>query len=458
MHEQSANEISHEASVLSEYIAGTLDRDIPRDVALKTKQHILDTIAAILSGSRLRAGRLAAAYVGSFGGNAEAAVLGTSLVLPATSAALANGMAGHADETDDSHLAGRFHPGCGIIPAALAIAEQQDRSGQDLLRAVALGYDIGARTTMALGFSRPDTVRHSTHSLGPAFGAAAAAAALFRFDATRVRHVLSYATQQASGVPFWQRDKEHVEKAFDFGGMGARNGVAAATMVAAGFSAVDDPFSGKHNLFTAFGEKPNPSRLTEGLGSHFEIMRASIKKWCVGSPIQAVLDATTTLIETNDLRAEQVRRVIITMPDDRIHIVDNRTMPDVCVQHLAALALVDGTVTFESCHDRERMNDPTVMAIRRLIELVPSAELTIATPARQAIVEIETTDGRHLRHHAKAVRGTPENPMDGSEIEAKALDLMKPVIGSDRATELIHKVLRLDDLTNVRDLRRLFAA
>lgn len=458
MHSPPSTEISQESAVLSEYISGTLDRDMPADVALKTKHHILDTLAAILSGSRLRAGRLASAYVASFGGNPEALVLGTSLLLPSGSAALANGMAGHADETDDSHLAGRFHPGCGIIPAALAIAEQQDRSGRDLLRAVALGYDIGARITMALGFSRPDTARHSTHSLGPAFGAAAAAAALLRFDPTRVRHVLSYSAQQASGIPFWQRDKEHVEKAFDFGGMGARNGVAAATMVAAGFSAVDDPLSGKHNLFTAFGENPDPSRLTEGLGSHFEIMRASIKKWCVGSPIQAVLDATVALIETHNLKSEHIKRVIITMPDDRIHIVDNRTMPDVCVQHLAALALIDGSITFESCHDHERMNDPAVLGVRRLIELVPSAELTVATPSRQAIVEIATVDGRWLHHHAKAVRGTPENPMDGSEIEAKALDLMAPIISEDRAHELIGAVMRLEELTKARDLRRWLVA
>jgi 2-methylcitrate dehydratase PrpD len=221
---------------------------------------------------------------------------------------------------------------------------------------------------------------------------------------------------------------------------------------------VDDPFSGNHNLFTAFAENPNPSHLTEALGSRFEIMRASIKKWCVGSPIQAVLDATAALIATHNLRAEHVRRVIITMPDDRIHIVDNRTMPDVCVQHIAALALVDGTVTFESCHDRERMNDPAVTAIRKLIELVPSAELTIATPARQAIVEIVTNDGRNLRHHAKAVRGTPENPMNGHEIEAKALDLMMPIIGSDRANALIRSVLRLNEITKVTEMRQWLTA
>jgi 2-methylcitrate dehydratase PrpD len=146
------------------------------------------------------------------------------------------------------------------------------------------------------------------------------------------------------------------------------------------------------------------------------------------------------------------------MPDDRIHIVDNRTMPDVCVQHLAALALVDGTVTFESCHDHERMSDPAVVAMRQLIELVPSAELTYATPSRQAIVEIETNDDRRFRHHAKAVRGTPENPMDGHEIEAKALDLMAPIIGSDRAHELIGTLRHLDEVPKVRDLRRWLVA
>jgi 2-methylcitrate dehydratase PrpD len=458
LNDQSGGEISHVSSVLSEYIAGALDREMPPDVVLKTKHHILDTFAAILSGSRLRAGRLAAAYVGSMGGNPEATLIGTPLMLPVGSAALANGMAGHADETDDSHLGGRFHPGCGIVPAALAIAERQNRSGRDFLRAVALGYDVGARVTKALGFSRPDTARHSTHSLGPAFGAAAAAAALLRLNPTQVCHVMSYAAQQASGIPFWQRDREHVEKAFDFGGMGARNGVAAATMVAAGFSAVDDPFSGKHNLFTAFGENPDPSCLIADLGTTYEIMRASIKKWCVGSPIQAVLDAVTILVKTHGLRAEEVRRIVVTMPDDRIHIVDNRTMPDVCVQHLAAIAIIDGTVTFESAHDRMRMEDPPVRAIRNLIELVPSAELTVAVLARQAIVDIETTDGRRLKHHARVVRGTPENPMDGSEIEAKALDLVEQIIGADRAKALVAAILRLDDIPHVRDLRQWLTA
>jgi 2-methylcitrate dehydratase PrpD len=456
---QSDSAISPLTRQLSDYIAGVAEQDLPEAVAHKTKDHILDTLAAMLSGSRLRAGKLAAAYVSRLAGAPEATVVGTALMVPAEFAALANGMAGHADETDDSHLRGRFHPGCGIVPAALAVAELKDCGGAAFVRAVALGYDIGARLTISLGYRNPNnSPGHSTHSLGTAFGAAAAAAALLRFNPEQVRHVLSYAAQQASGVPYWHRDTQHVEKAFDFGGMGARNGVAGALMVAAGCSGVDDAFSGRNNFFTAFGETPKPDELTRELGQRFEIMEASIKKWCVGSPIQAVLDGVTALVTEHRIRPDDVRAMRITMPDDRMHIVDNRAMPDVCVQHLATLAIIDGTVSFAATHDHARMADETVQAVRRRITLIPSPELTAAEPARQAIVEIDLASGRTVRHHAKAVRGTPDNPMTTQEIDDKARDLMVPIIGSARADKLVTAVRTIETMRSVRALRVLLQA
>src|SRR5262249_1823104 len=152
----------------------------------------------------------------------------------------------HADETDDTNPIGPFHAGCGAVSAALASAELAGRTGNDVLRAVALGYDIGARLIVSLGIGAGAgaTRRHSPPCLRTPFASPAAAAAMLRLDPRQVRHAFSYAAQQASGVGFWERDREHIEKAFDFGGMGARNGVMAATMVASGFTAVEDPFSG----------------------------------------------------------------------------------------------------------------------------------------------------------------------------------------------------------------------
>jgi 2-methylcitrate dehydratase PrpD len=138
-----------------------------------------------------------------------------------------------------------------------------------------------------------------------------------------------------------------------------------------------------------------------------------------------------------------------------MHIVDNRTIPDICVQYLTALAIVDGTVGFAAAHDEERMNDKAVQAVRSRITLIPSEELTHAVPARQAIVEIELADGKKVRHHAKAVRGTPDNPMTDAEIEAKAVDLSAPIIGAERAEQLVAAVRQLESMRSVRELRPL---
>src|SRR5262249_56018537 len=111
---------------------------MPPEVVAKTKLHTLDTIAAMISGSRLKAGAMAARYVEGLGGKPQATVIGTGLLTSTVNAALANGMAAHGDETDDSHLRGRFHPGCGIVPAALATAELAGRHGHYLPRPLAL--------------------------------------------------------------------------------------------------------------------------------------------------------------------------------------------------------------------------------------------------------------------------------------------------------------------------------
>jgi 2-methylcitrate dehydratase PrpD len=413
----------------------------------------------MVSGSRLKAGEMAARYVDSLGGKPQATVIGTGILTSTVNAALANGMAAHGDETDDSHLRGRFHPGCGIVPAALATAEHAGRSGNELLRAVALGYDIGARVIFALGFSKLYTDRHSTHSVATNFGATAAASAVLRLKPREVRYAFSFAAQQASGIPYWERDREHVEKAFDFGGMGARNGVTAATMIASGLTGVDDFLRGTKNLFTAIGgDTPVPGELTAELGKRFEIMNTSIKKWTVGSPLQSVLDGVAVLLEDPAVRAGKIKRIVVDMPADRLHIVDNRTIPDICLQHLVAMMIVDGGATFASVHDATRMNDPKVLAVRKLVEAVPSQELAAAVPARQSIVKIETTDGRMLVHRTYEVRGTPGNPMNADEVAAKALDLMAPILGAARANELIAAVYKLDSFGQVSGLRRLLQA
>jgi 2-methylcitrate dehydratase PrpD len=449
---------------LATYIARAISKPLPKPVVEKTKHHVLDTMAAMLSGSRLLPGKKAISYVKTLGGTKEACVIGSKLVTTAQHAALANGMLAHADETDDSHAASLTHPGCGVVPAALAMAEREKRNGTQFLRAVALGYDVGCRLTMALHPYEFRDVGHSTHSFGPMFGAAAAAGSLAGLKYDQIRHVLSYTAQQTSGVSCWMRDEEHIEKAFDFGGMPARNGVAAAAMVAHGFTAVEDVFSGERNFFVTYdetrriGSAPQPERLTQELGSTYEIMNTNIKRWSVGSPIQAPLDALLELIRTHGIKPDQVDKVVVRVAHQGANTTDNRHMPDICMQHMCAVMLIDGIVTFESAHDEKRMKDRHVLALRSRVALHGDDELTRAIPSRQGIVELTLKDGRELRNHVKAVRGTTHNPMTRAEVDEKCFHLMAPILGKARARRLCDTVWGLERIANMRNLRSLLSA
>jgi 2-methylcitrate dehydratase PrpD len=380
------------------------------------------------------------------------------MVTSAMNAALANGMLAHADETDDSHAPSLTHPGCGIVPAALAMAERERRNGTALIRAVALGYDIGCRLTQSLNANQFREDGHSTHSFGPMFGAAAAAGALAGLRESQVRYLLSFTAQQASGISCWMRDGEHVEKAFDFGGMPARNGVAAAAMVAHGFTGVDDVFAGERNFFVAYGRKPEPELLVRGLGADYEIMNTNIKRWSVGSPIQAPLDSLRELIRESKITAADIQKVVVRVSHQGANTVDNRDMPDICMQHMCAVMLLDGTVTFGSAHDERRMRARAVLALRDRIELCGDDTLTAAMPSRQGIVEITLRDGRKLSHHTKAVRGAAENPMTRAEVDEKSYDLIAPVIDKARARKLCDAIWQLEKLPDVRGLRPLLRA
>jgi 2-methylcitrate dehydratase PrpD len=442
---------------LSEYIAGALKRPLPKDVAEIGKHHLLDTLAAMVSGSRLLPGRKATAYVKNLGGARQASVLGTRILTSTVNAAFANGMMAHADETDDSHVPSLSHPGCGVVPAALAMGEYKRRDGKALLRAVVLGYDICARSNFALGPQQLRDAGHSSHSFGPLFGAAAAAGALVGLNADQARYLLSYTAQQAAGVDCWARDREHVEKAFDFGGMPARNGVAAATMAAAEFTAVDDVFSGERNFLFAFSRAPAPEKLTDGLGQRYEVVNTNIKRWAVGSPIQAALDSLSALIKEHGIGANDVEKLTVTIHKSGAATVNDRSMPDINLQHLMSVMLLDSTVTFAAAHDERRMRDPKVLAIKQRIELLGSEELEQA-PTRQAIVIVKTSDGRELKHHTLAVRGTAADPMTRLEVEEKCYDLMVPVLRTQRARTLIDTVWRIEKVADIRALRPLLRA
>ena len=441
---------------LSAYMAAAKDQPLPDLVTEKAKQHILDTFAAMVSGSTLPPGHAALKFAGEYGGKSVATVVASNVLLGPVEAALINGMLAHSDETDDSHAPSQSHPGCGVVPAAFAAAEQFGISGTQFLRAVALGYDVGTRVTMTLGAEPYENESHrSTHQISPTFGASAAAGCAAGLSAQKMRWVLNYAAEQAGGIALWNRDPDHIEKGFDFAGGPARDGVFGAMAVHAGWTGLDDTFSGPNNFFLAFNAKANPEGLIDKLGTEYEVARTDIKRWTVGMPIQAPLDAMEFLRKQRAFTPDDVKSIAVRIAPQEGAIVDNRALPDICMQHVLAVMLLDKTITFESAHDRERMKDPVVLKQRAKVTIVPDEELGKLMPHRQATVIVTLNDGTVLTKHVDDVRGTEANPMTSDEVKTKAHDLMVPTLGASRAQQFVERIFALENVTDVRELRPL---
>jgi 2-methylcitrate dehydratase PrpD len=195
--------------------------------------------------------------------------------------------------------------------------------------------------------------------------------------------------------------------------------------------------------------------LVDQLGVRYEITRTDIKKWTVGSPIQGPLDAIEILRKRHPFEARDVERIVVRLAPTVADVVDNRDIPDICLQHMVAVMLLDKTASFKAAHDKPRMQDAAVLRERSKVQLVRDEMLQRFMPVRVAVVEIVLADGTRLTERVDAVRGTPRNPMSRAEVIDKARDLMAPVLGASASARLIESVFSLETLPNVRALGRL---
>ena len=429
---------------LVEYMLAARDAKLPEKVIQKGKSHLLDSLAAIVSGSTLKPGKLGLQHARQQGGREECSVLGSNLKTTPIVAAFANGMSGHADETDDSNS--QLHPGCAIVPAALAIAESRERSGDALLRAVILGYDIGFRFHQA--FEPRST------SFGATFGSAAAAGALAELDDLHLRYLISYAAQQASGSRAWVGDDDHIEKAFDYAAMPARNGVTAALLIQSGFTGNRDVLEGDQGIIKTYAPC-DPAKILSELGRRFTITSCLVKKYPVGSPMMETVDATLALLSKQAINPEQIEKVTVRIPESGARTVNNRHMPDVNVQFMVSAILLEGKLTFEMAHDYERFQNPRVLALKDKVQLVGDNEMERSGHRFQGLVEVRLKDGQTLREHVINCRGRPENPMSPDEVEKKAAWLMEPILGQKNVDQIIDSIRRIESLPNARELTKL---
>jgi 2-methylcitrate dehydratase PrpD len=180
-----------------------------------------------------------------------------------------------------------------------------------------------------------------------------------------------------------------------------------------------------------------------------------IKKFPVGAPMQEAVEAMHRLINQHNIKATDVVKIIVRLPERAAQTVNNRHMPDVNVQYILAVTVLDGRLSFAAAHDYDRMQRPDVQAMKARVHLEVDFEMDRVGPRYQALVEVLTTSGQQLREHIINVRGRPENPMSRDEIEEKARLLMTPVLDHDHVSRLFDAIRNLESVTDISSLRPL---
>jgi 2-methylcitrate dehydratase PrpD len=438
---------------VSAFIAQSQAAEIPEDFRELGRRHILDTLASIVVCRDLEPSRVARAFATSLSGNITeggATILGTSQRASMVDAVFASAMTAHGAEINDFIPSAFVQPGPAIVSAAIALAENRGLSGDAILRAVVIGYELAGRIPKSLGIENLRVANIANHGIGPVFGTAAAAASLLRIPEEKIGHVLTYCAQQASGCYQWLLDVEHIEKSFVFAGLGARNGLSAALMVEAGFRGVrgvlDHPAAWmKSSIFT--GRDANHNYMVDELGRRSELYHTAYKAYPVGGPTQPAVEGLLKVV--TDIKHDKVHTVMIAMPG-RWEAFRDAAMPALNLRYLTSIILLDGHLDFFSAQSLERMHsDPQVIEFMTRVDVVhdPAQEAPRGEPRREsARVIVTMTDGIVHDVFVPHVVGFPSHPMSREDVEAKALGLMAPKLGTAGAKAVVRQVADLERL------------
>lgn len=369
---------------------------------------VLDTVAAAHAGRSTEPGRRLLDW-------------GSRVGRDAGRRAFLAGALSHITETDDLHRGSVTHPGCVVVPVALALGERDGHSGRDILTAVLKGYEAMCRIGRTVGPAHY-RIWHNTATCGP-FGAAMAAACLLKLDREQTIAALGNAGTQSSGV--WEFMETGAMSKHLHAGRAAEAGLTAAELAVTGFTGPPAILEGARGLYAAMCPDPAPGALLADPEAPWELHQTSIKPWPSCRHTHPVIDAALQL--HGQLDGEPVDKVEIETYQAALDVCDN-PMPDseyaakFSLYHCAAIALLDGQVGLASFtpEARERTND-----LRRRIRVRAANPYVSAYPvAWGARVKIRMPAGRELSAVRSDCLGDPELPLDAAGLRTKAMDLL----------------------------------
>ena len=448
---------------LAAYCANLKFSDLPAEVQTRARFLALDLVGNMVRGRHdtestpvlLNAARALGLAAGS------AAVFGDSARYTPAGAALLNGAFAHSLDFDDTHAAGTLHPGAPVIPAAIAAAEMVGADGATVMAAIVAGYEVTCRLAVALpGGDHYDRGYHPTATCG-AFGAAAAAR-VFGLDAKGIENAFGIALSQAAGSLQFLANGAWTKR-FQVG-WSAMNGLAAAVLAKEGFRGASEAIEGKAGFLRAYAPNPVPERVIQKLGTEFELMETAVKPYPSCRYGHASVDAALALRAEHGIKAEEIERVTMGLPNKGMLLVGaplaRKQNPQNVVDgqfsgpFVVSAALTKGHMGWDSY---EHLNDNDIRAMMPKVICEEDPEIQAEFPAYMSGKVTIRARGQDFVKKVVIPKGEPANFLTEAELRAKFHGLADAVLGHERAAQLADAVLNLDKSGDVNAMMRLGA-
>lgn len=437
---------------LAAFAAGLRYDALPDDVRWLARLVLLDTLGCALAGSGTDEVRRIRRAMAAASGAGNASVWGTDELLPAPAAALVNGAATHAREIDD--FGGCAHTGSVVIPAALAVGAQLRRSGEELLTAIVIGYDVARRAMDGgggyLAFKKNGW--HSTSTCG-GFGSAVAAARLLELSPRQIQWALGFAGSNAGGTWAFIPDGAMSKRVHP--GFAAQSGILAAYLAAERVTAPTGIFETEWGGFfnTYVPGKANPSDTVAGLGSDFRIRLVGFKPYAACRGIHSSVDAILELRENEGLNAEAVSGIVVRgsaihmtqLAKQEVHTTLDAQMS---LPYSISVALLTGGAMFDQ-YGPDAIRRPDVRALCRNVEVVRDQAVA---DGEEPYVDVHLRDGRVLSRRVLIARGDSNNPLGEDELRAKFRITAATVLPDSQVDALESAVDRIADMPDIGEL------
>ncbi|MCH8225715.1 MAG: MmgE/PrpD family protein [Chloroflexi bacterium] len=442
---------------LSRFAAETRLEDLEGSTVAAAKDVVLDTIGAIIAGSRWPENAAFARLAPSIGGGGgRSTVFGHPDPATASFAAMVNATAGVSLEMDEGTRLGGGHPSIHVTPAAFAVAEQQGSSGKALLESIIVGYEVSSRIG---GATRGRSEVHS-HGTWGTIGAATATARLLGFDPGQTRQTMNLATSM-SPANTWTPCLEGATIRNLYPGRSNSQGILAAYLCQCGFTGVEDAPT---DVYTnVLGDGFDQEAAVEGLGApgSYRIQQNYFKLHACCLYQHPALDAVQSLLKKERFAPAEVSAIRVEAPPMALIMNDpepkNMLAAKFSIPFGVAAALVHGATDITAFYP-ERVSDPEVLSLARRVTVVADEEMSFRRydyPSSR--VEITLKDGRTFEESVTAQHGDVRNPASREELVGKFTFLSVDTLGEERTQQVVEVVNRLDKLGDVKELTRLLA-